>query len=74
MKFNDWLNNFNLDTLGAQDLARMQSAFEAGELLSLQVCADLCRKYAKANEESDIMVDAFMHCTESILALKALKA
>jgi hypothetical protein len=45
MTFNDWLNNFNLDTLGAQDIARMQSAFEAGELLSLQVCADLCRKY-----------------------------
>jgi len=70
MTFDDWLNHFKLDTLSAQDLVRMKSAFEAGEALSIQVCADLCHKYAKANEESDIMVHAFMHCAESILKLK----
>lgn len=70
MTFIDWLNHFKLDTLSDQDLVRMQSAFEAGETLSIQLCADLCREYAKANEESDIMVHAFMHCAESILELK----
>jgi hypothetical protein len=33
-----------------------------------EACAEVCDKYAEANQESDIMCTAFDHCAEAIRA------
>ena len=37
-----------------------------GAVSEREACAKVCEQYAKANEESDIMVEAFLHCADRL--------
>lgn len=46
--------------------SRPDEAAPAAQQDEREACAQICEKYAKANMESDIMVEAFLHCAEAI--------
>ena len=49
-------------------LARIKKVAEAAAAAEREACAKMCEKYAEANQESDNMVDAFLHCADAIRA------